>query len=645
MTADELEYEFALRGIQAEESNCLTLLNNALAAESTGEVIAPDDASRITRLSVSQEIKDCDLKMKEINDAIKKAIKSQDDQLALTSQSRLTHVYGRILRLQKMVPSHTAVGRLVDRFKSITSSGQPGLTESSDAAQGIIQMDKSADQNDMQEDEDLMGAVGGVIRKSVQKSNNVSLSPEAIEQQAVKTRSGLTTRLFGSISDLFTGASTTERDAQFDPLVQQRTFETHATIEMPQQHRQSQPMFRTLEENQRTMLGMTARPMYYNAPTGTRTSHQMFRDPVSHQSVPQQNSLDLPIAYNNYPHYKSQPLQNNRPPSTQHAAPDNRSTFSRQEAAGLAGGHRIRQWALRFSGDPNGTDIEDFLFRLERQAQLNGVSHAALAIGIGDLLTDRAALWYWTNQRKTECSNWAELKAAFIRRYAPRKLTDNEIRATIENRKQRTDENFGDFCQDVEAMAVRLNRKMDENELVEVLRRNMLLQLRRATCFQVTETVDELIQCCDSFEKLYTDDEKQPTYTLRRAARVSEIEEVASYEHGQQWQYNEEDNQHQTIEALNYRDNRNDLTVCWNCRDLGHVFTQCNQPQTTIFCWSCGLSGVMRPQCPKCTGNAKKDATLGTARPSPAIPPQVMRRNQTSQLMNPFNQGNNPTKK
>lgn len=57
-----------------------------------------------------------------------------------------------------------------------------------------------------------------------------------------------------------------------------------------------------------------------------------------------------------------------------HMQQDQRSTFRHQENLGLAGGHLIHKWTLRFSGAPDGIGIEDFLFRVERQARLHGVS-------------------------------------------------------------------------------------------------------------------------------------------------------------------------------------------------------------------------------------------------------------------------------
>lgn len=325
----------------------------------------------------------------------------------------------------------------------------------------------------------------------------------------------------------------------------------------------------------------------------------------------------------------------------QHRA-EGSETFNRQQQFGLAGGHRIRHWPLRFSGAPNGLDIDDFLFRVERQAELAGVSHAALVIGIDDLLTDRSAQWNWTNQRKGETLNWTQLRQAFLRRYATRRDSDYEIRSKIENRKQRQGESFGDFCQDVEALSVRMARRMPVDELVEVLRRNMNIQLRKALWRQATDTVEDLLILCDEFKELCASEDQLIHRQLqRRSMRVAEIDDTISVEANDQTSVdqNQSGGQYQVpniqVEALHPGISKNDNVICWNCKDIGHTFTQCSLPKQSIFCYSCGMTGVLRTQCTnlRCVsgGNGRKDVmTAGPTHPTQQGL-QILRRAQNPQ--------------
>lgn len=383
------------------------------------------------------------------------------------------------------------------------------------------------------------------------------------------------------------------------------------------------------------------------------------------------------------------------------------STFRRQETLGLAGGHLIHKWALRFSGAPNSLKIDDFIFRVERQARLHGVSEGALTIGVGDLLTDGAAHWFWTFQRKYEDATWNELRQAFIRRYAPRRESDYDIRARIESRKQKSGESFGDFAQDLEAIAVRLTRRMQEDELVEVLRRNMLMYLRKALWRTSTDTVEDLLRECAEYEHLCEEERfarrkptvseldaeaagsMRPSYESHRCMQPPQPQQYAplsqllqgphqqqytaqqqyaqpsqfnqppqpyqtmtqyappqqphsqQYAHQQQFAASQQPQQYATeyvqptsegefIEALQPPGmSRADQIICWNCRDIGHAFSQCRQPQTHRFCFS------WRGPIP-----------TATSRPLPAQPqtafrqPTQIAQRPTLAPSNPFTQSN-----
>lgn len=99
-----------------------------------------------------------------------------------------------------------------------------------------------------------------------------------------------------------------------------------------------------------------------------------------------------------------------RAPGPDHVRPESQN---QSKNAWLPGGHRIHQWSLRFDSGANGLHADDFIFRVERQAQLYGVANRTLVIGIGDLLRDRAAQWFWTYQKQNKNATWEQLKSAF----------------------------------------------------------------------------------------------------------------------------------------------------------------------------------------------------------------------------------------
>lgn len=46
--------------------------------------------------------------------------------------------------------------------------------------------------------------------------------------------------------------------------------------------------------------------------------------------------------------------------------------------------------------------------------------------------------------------------------------------------------------------------------------------------------------------------------------------------------------------------------ICWNCQKSGHSFIDCLSTQRGIFCYRCGMQGVVAPECPKCLENSKR---------------------------------------
>lgn len=316
-----------------------------------------------------------------------------------------------------------------------------------------------------------------------------------------------------------------------------------------------------------------------------------------------------------------------------------RMQSANQSGQGVQGGFRIAKWPLRFSGVASELTIDEFLFRIERLARLDGVSPAALAIGVGVLLTDRAAQWYWTYQRKDEGASWEELKAAFVRRYRPQRENDHDIRAKIEARKQRSGEHFGDFCQDIEALAVRLLRRMPEDEIVETLRRNMTMPLRKALWRTPTASIDELMQVCDEFESLCEEEDRQTRAAQRRQGRVSEIEAVDAEDEWAQSRAAEVEVAHggeRYVDAMQQGMSRSDRVICWNCKDIGHLFSQCQKPLLGRFCFSCGMSNVLKAECPKCAGNARRDVRMAAARSMPHAQPQILKRTPSAEPTQPL---------
>lgn len=574
---DELNYELSLRQIPVADPNRLEQLQRHLNSEALGATECPTDAQRITRTTVSQEIRECDAKLSEIGAAYDEAMQAANDEHMEIVQTRLRHLMGRAERLRNYAPNHAAVERTVSRIQEFVSLSQIGRAS--------LGADESMHVMDINGPDKELGAAGG-LQMGPPKQSGLGAVPKQLRHSTA--------------GDALTAA-------------------THFTHQQhPAEQRFSQKADERIHQDWPALAGL-----FHDSGNGAiqplaGTQRNVFRDPAV---VDARRSVGRP--------------QTRRPQQDDEGY--------RADARGIQGGFRMFKWPVRFSGAADAIPIDEFLFRVERLAQLDGVTTAALAIGIGVLLTDRASQWYWTGQRKQGHETWEELKQAFIRRYRPQRESDHDIRALIEGRKQRAGEHFGDFCQDIEALAVRLTRRMPEDELVEIMRRNMLMSLRKAMWRTPAESVDDLMQACGEFEVLCQEEERQMRAAQRRMGRVNEIDygdadaewlggaEAATGYGGEQY-----------VDAVQRGSGRADHMICWNCKDIGHLFSQCKIPLQSRFCFSCGMSGVLKSECPKCTGNVRRDQkTAGASRPAIApAQPQIMMRPSNSSASNPFTSSN-----
>lgn len=547
LRADELNFELALRNIAINGPDRLQQLQFVLNAEALGQCESPLDTHRITRQTVTQEVRECDTKLAEISADYEEALGAANDPLLESIQSRLIHLAGRAKRLRAYAPDHAAVKRIAGRIDELVDTSKAGRL-SLGAGESMHEPDMIAEGfGDMDQ-----GAVGGVRQRT---PKNKQTTPPSVQHASVPS-SNIRHNMPG-VEDRFS-------------------------------------------------LGLGEMPSAY----------EDLRN-VPHHRLPSFNQFGLvePAVAN--PTRVRQPVQRPVPPVYN----------QRVEAQGVQGGFRIAKWPLRFSGVTNELTIDEFLFRAERLARLDGVSPAALAIGVGVLLTDRAAQWYWTYQRKDEGASWEELKAALVRRYRPQRENDHDIRAKIEARKQRSGEHFGDFCQDVEALAVRLLRRMPEDEIVETLRRNMTMPLRKALWRTPTASIDMLMQVCDEFESLCEEEDRQTRAIQRRQGRVSEIEAGdIEDEWAQSRDVEVEVGGERYVDALQQGMSRGDTAICWNCKDIGHLFSQCKKPLLGRFCFSCGMSNVIKAECPKCAGNGRRDVRMVAARSMSQAQPQILKR-------------------
>lgn len=269
----------------------------------------------------------------------------------------------------------------------------------------------------------------------------------------------------------------------------------------------------------------------------------------------------------------------------------------------------VSSWNISFSGSDARFPVEEFIFRTETMAEGEGVTDAALALNLHYLLTGNALTWYWLFKRRNGRTQWHALKNALRKEFGGQE-TDYEIRKTAENRKQLFRESFSDFRLVIETMVARMRRPISEREKISILRRNMRADLQKALIMHHFESVVELRDACRKHESLWSQLGDVGQQFRRRA-----IAEIQNCDDDVDDQFDYDDVEEINENPVNHQLRDQTYYVCWNCRELGHAWQNCPSTQRTIFCYSCGKQGVVKPNCPKCNpGNIQPNPIMRSSR-------------------------------
>lgn len=288
--------------------------------------------------------------------------------------------------------------------------------------------------------------------------------------------------------------------------------------------------------------------------------------------------------------------------------------------------HTLSKWTVRFGGSAKDLAVDEFFFRVENLATADNVHADSLVLGLHCLLVGNASDFYWVQRRKYPNHTWVALKRSMIAHFA-RQETDLEIRKLIMDRRQGYKEDFGEFSLAIECLSARMVRRMEDNELMEILRQNMSPKLQTCLLMYPTQNVESLKGACRKFERLWatqSDSIKDHRITSRMAELgfddAPQVEEVRGSVRSH---FGEEatSNGFNVDAVVRPRPlpNRNEYMVCWNCDDIGHSFGDCTSPDRKVFCYGCGTKNAYKPSCIQCNpGNAKPGGIVqGQSRSTP----------------------------
>lgn len=266
---------------------------------------------------------------------------------------------------------------------------------------------------------------------------------------------------------------------------------------------------------------------------------------------------------------------------------------------------RMPRWNnLEFDGKKN-ANIHEFLFKYETLAFKSGLVN--LEAYIFNYLTGEALQFLWNFVQGNNNARWPEIRQALLSWFGNRE-TQSSIRLQVEKRTQGNRESVREFILEVKRLNSRLHHPFGEIEVINILKENLHSAYKNAIVGKNLATVDQLKHVCEEFEHLWNTgfDMRQMHNTPKRTFYNQQINECRGVEND--YEIEEEGEE---VEAIQSSPGKETYAVCWNCKDIGHIFKDCSKDLEHVFCFGCGKEDVRKPDCLNCQKQALGNWTRG----------------------------------
>lgn len=141
----------------------------------------------------------------------------------------------------------------------------------------------------------------------------------------------------------------------------------------------------------------------------------------------------------------------------------------------------------------------------------------------------------------------------------------------------------------------RLPTPMTDEELIEILPRNLRPEIRQELLYVKIHSISHLRQLVQTRENFLSDEyvrrnlsSRAPGINSAPRKYVADIEIQKNTDSN----FDSEPN----VDAL---DKVGSHSKCWNCDEIGHHWHDCLRDRT-IFCYGCGAKNVYKPNCVDC---------------------------------------------
>lgn len=295
----------------------------------------------------------------------------------------------------------------------------------------------------------------------------------------------------------------------------------------------------------------------------------------------------------------------------------------------------VNHWKIVFSGEEtksskNDLGIHDFLAQVEMLMQAERMSEQQLLKKIPHLLIGNARTWYTLHHHRI--FTWNDFITQIKQRFLS---TDYNylLYSEVQNRKQGKNEPIGNYVAEMQAKFRAMSNPPDEHHRLYIVRNNMLYEHAMALATANIQSVEQLEMLVKQRESAKASQlaYKRQLGLLRPAVNELVVDE-ANTDSSHSENESESANDVSVVETKdkfrakprfekkftsNNKPQQSRVTrksvTCFNCRKQGHVFNDCSEPVTRIFCFRCGKDDNVSPTCTNCFPTKNEAAVLLTS--------------------------------
>lgn len=258
----------------------------------------------------------------------------------------------------------------------------------------------------------------------------------------------------------------------------------------------------------------------------------------------------------------------------------------------------MENWGIKYDG--SNMTFESFIFRVDSMKQASSYSSKQVFDNFHKLLSGENLIsWYWGYRQGNQRASYDEFKAALNQEWGSRE-TDVEIWRKMLSRRQKPNETFDKFWEDMRAMSYRLKYNPDSVDMIGLIRGNVLPEIELSLVADKTASLSDFIKACraaDDILKKSSNVYGAKPFGFRKTVNEIEVEQeplVDEIKRGFRL----------SKTPINFNGSENSQEPyknCWNCNEE-HRFRDCIYEIKGVFCFRCGRRGVIAPKC-KCQEN------------------------------------------